>query len=177
MKRDHEEESEQDQINNLQTPIRALVQQSSAHRIYSQLLGERDTSSEGELVENSISPAIATVDKQQPKRLFPAKTQKSDFWSKKLALDQPSTPTHSTIGPDAAISSIVKDFSTSFRISTLPVETTWDRIESIIAKIPNRDTTETLHTLKHFREERAGTICTDPISVENSKPIQGGFSS
>ena len=65
MKRDHEEDSEQVQINKLQTTIRALVQQSSAHRIYSQLLGERDLSPEGELVENSISPAIATVDKQQ----------------------------------------------------------------------------------------------------------------
>ena len=42
-------------------------------------------------------------------------------------------------------------------------------MESVIAEIPDQDIRETLHTLKHIREESAGNIYTDPISGKELK--------
>ena len=94
MKRDHDDNTEESLTDRLQTPIRALIQQSSADRIYSQLQGGKDPSPVGDLAENTLSPGNQPME-QQPKRLFSTNTQKSDFWSKKLSggtINSPLTP-------------------------------------------------------------------------------------
>ena len=160
MKRDHKEDNEVDLVSRLQTPIRALVQQFSAHKIYSQLLGEHELSPEGELVESTLSPVLVAKD-QQPKRLFAKKNQKSDFWS--------------TYIPHTFYFGIRRSYTSDPRINTviaaqnIPSEETWDRVESTLTEIPDKNIRATLHILKCIRDEKLANICTDPITGKGLK--------
>ena len=167
IKRDHDEHLEDSLVDRLQTPIIALIQQSSADRIYSQLQGGRDPSPEGELAKNTLSPANQTME-QQPKRLFSVKTQKSDFWSRKLAGGMVNTSLTVAQEPEDPATQMQNTFIQP-RLTEIPAATTWERIEIMLTETDEPNILSTVYTLKKLQEDRAGNTCSDPISGKELK--------